>query len=87
VSGAAGLKPELVRVLTSTTSESIAPPLIEAARPISVSSVPEIEGIVRADLCIMGAVMLGGVVGVRLLRRRSKKRVKFEAPKELDFEG
>ncbi len=87
VSGAAGLKPELVRVLTSTTSESIAPPLIEAARPTSVSSLPQIKRIVRADLCIMAAVMFVGVLGFRLLKRRSKKRVRFEAPKELDFEG
>lgn len=87
VSGAAGLKPELVRVLTSTTSESLVTPLIEAARPTSDSAVWVMERMVRADLCVMGVVMLGGVLGVRILRGRSKKRVKFEAPKELDFEG
>jgi type III secretory pathway lipoprotein EscJ len=87
VSGAAGIKPELVRVLTSTTSESTVSPLIETAQLTSVSSVPEIKQFVRADLCVAGAVILGGVLGVRRLRGRSKKKVKFEAPKELDFEG
>jgi type III secretion protein J len=87
VSGAAGLKPELVRVLTSTTGESVAPPLIEAAQPTSDSSLSKMKQVVRADLCIVGVGALGGVLGVRILRRRSKKRVKFEAPKQLDFEG
>ena len=87
VGGAAGLKPELVRILTSTTSETLVPALVGAAEPTSLPAVSMIERVVPTDLSIVAIVMFSGLIGLRLLRRRSKKRVRFQAPKELEFEG
>jgi hypothetical protein len=36
---------------------------------------------------VAGIATLGAAYGVRMLRRRSRRRVAFELPKELDFEG
>ena len=92
VSGAAGLSRDVVRVLTSEAVQTnvvegdSAPAAIVAGVPPSVE--PEISWLIPSWVASVSAFAFGVVVcGGRFLTRRRKRRVAFELPKELDFEG
>jgi hypothetical protein len=92
VGGAAGLPREVVRVLKSKTVEGRALPSEESARapvppPQGASISPVVWPIAMTLVGGSALIGLGMRGGMRFLRARSKRRVKFELPKELDFEG
>jgi type III secretion protein J len=87
VGGAAGIPRDVIRVLKSTTTVSkvlengVTPQLVEELPRITTpSTVPWVSGV---GVC----AALIAAVGIRQGRARSKKRVTFSLPKELDFEG
>jgi type III secretion protein J len=87
VGGAAGLSREVVRVLKSQTVEDDVQKFVEAPT-LTSNSIAEVPiSLVVVGWGVAGIATLGAAYGVRMLRRRSRRRVAFELPKELDFEG
>lgn len=92
VGGAAGLPRDVVRVLKS---EAVASGAVESV-PVE-RSIPSDAGYSQRDLplwpfvwwLVGGGVVVGGCVAaaLRYARRRTKRKVTFALPKELDFEG
>ncbi|MEN9846604.1 MAG: hypothetical protein RIS36_1751 [Pseudomonadota bacterium] len=92
VAGAAGLSRDVVRVLKS---EVVAASEVESLR--LERSIPSDAWYVQSDLplwpfvwwVVGGGVVVGGcgAAALRYARRRTKRKVTFALPKELDFEG
>lgn len=92
VSGAAGLSREVVRVLTSEAVETQQAEVHGAPSAIAPVAPQEMKPLMPWLFlsCTVGASALSLAVvvcGFRFLTRRRKRRVTFELPKELDFEG
>lgn len=92
VGGAAGLQRDVVRVLKSETVDRDVSEVLEKPEtsPSSVSEGAPSPASWRFVVWGFGVAILFGVCarfGVCFRGRRSKRRVTFELPKELDFEG
>jgi type III secretory pathway lipoprotein EscJ len=86
VGGAAGLPRDVVRVLKSTAVEKEIPEVSQTTD--SIPSAVLIDGTSRVPWVLAPVVMamVGVGWGARLIRRRPQRKVRFELPKELNFE-
>jgi len=92
VGGAAGIPREVVRVLKT---QAVRATIRDVDDNSTAVSLPSSESRASRATWFVGAVLIGaggaaitGIAwGARALRRRPKRRVTFELPRELDFEG
>lgn len=92
VGGAAGLQRDVVRVLKSETIDRNVPEVVKkpAASPSSLVEGATSSATLSDVAWGIGAASIIGlcaICGAWFRGRRSKRRVTFELPKELDFEG